>query len=41
MFRSNSLHGAIILTAKTSEKLPCYMHDAARRWQIVKNAKIF
>ena len=34
-------HGSITRTGITSKKIPCYMHDSACRWFIVKKAKIF
>ena len=38
-----SLHwiydGTIIWTGVTCKKVPCYMHDSACRWYIVKKAK--
>ena len=33
--------GTIIWTGITCKKIPCYMHDSACRWFIVKKAKIF
>ena len=34
-------HGTIIRTGITCKKIPCYVHDSACRWFIVKKAKIF
>ena len=34
-------HGTIIRTGITCKKTPCYVHDSACRWFIVKKAKIF
>ena len=35
------MHGTIIRTKITCKKIPCYMHDSAFGWFIVKKAKIF
>ena len=34
-------HETIIWTGMTCKKIPCYMHNSACRWFIVKNDKIF
>ena len=34
-------HGTIIRTGIAWKKIPCYMHDSACRWFVVKKAKMF
>ena len=33
-------HGTILQTGITCKKIPCYMHNSACRWFIVKKPKI-